>query len=273
MDRASATLGPLVCIVGARPNYMKMAPLVRAFAGHAGLPDVVLVHTGQHYDVAMNERLFADLELPSPHINLEVGSGTHAVQTAEIMRRFEPVLDKIRPSCVIVVGDVNSTLACSLVATKKSVPVVHVEAGLRSFDRDMPEEINRILTDQIADLLYTTERAAADNLTREGIASERIRFVGNVMIDSLRLHRTRAKMPAATLAEAGLAAIERRRLEVATGEPLTLELRAFLRSLRGEGTGAASAEAGCAALAVAAEVRSAMKLRARQWADRANAGS
>lgn len=206
MDGALRQMGPLVCIVGARPNYMKMAPLVRAFAGQPGLPNVILVHTGQHYDVAMNERLFADLELPSPDFNLEVGSGTHAVQTAEIMRRFEPVLDDIRPSCIVVVGDVNSTLACGLVATKKSVPVVHVEAGLRSFDRGMPEEINRILTDQIADLLFTTERAAADNLTREGIAPERIRFVGNVMIDSLLFHRKRAMEPAATLAQAGIAA-------------------------------------------------------------------
>jgi len=206
MDSASSPLGPLVCIVGARPNYMKMAQLVRAFGRQPGLPDVVLVHTGQHYDVAMNERLFTDLELPSPDVNLEVGSGTHAVQTAEIMRRFEPVLDAIRPSCIIVVGDVNSTLACSLVATKKGVPVVHVEAGLRSFDRDMPEEINRILTDQIADLLFTTERAAAENLTREGIAPERIRFVGNVMIDSLLFHRKRAAQPEATLATAGIAA-------------------------------------------------------------------
>ena len=206
MNSASHHMGPLACIVGARPNYMKMAPLVRAFGRHPSLPEVVLVHTGQHYDVAMNERLFTDLELPSPDVNLEVGSGTHAVQTAEIMRRFEPVLDKIRPSCIVVVGDVNSTLACSLVATKKGVPVVHVEAGLRSFDRDMPEEINRILTDQIADLLFTTERAAADNLAREGIAPERIRFVGNVMIDSLLFHRKRATPPVATLATAGIAA-------------------------------------------------------------------
>jgi len=206
MDSVSQRKGPLACIVGARPNYMKMAPLVRAFGSQPALPEVVLVHTGQHYDVAMNERLFADLELPSPDVNLEVGSGTHAVQTAEIMRRFEPVLDDIRPSCVVVVGDVNSTLACSLVATKKGVPVIHVEAGLRSFDRDMPEEINRILTDQIADLLFTTERAAAENLAREGIAAERIRFVGNVMIDSLLFHRKRATQPTATLATAGIAA-------------------------------------------------------------------
>ena len=129
--------GPLACVVGARPNYMKMAPLLRAFArARRACPASVLVHTGQHYDVAMNERLFADLELPAPDLNLEVGSGTHAVQTAEVMRRFEPVLDELAPSCVVVVGDVNSTLACSLVASKKRMPVVHVEAGLRSFDRD-----------------------------------------------------------------------------------------------------------------------------------------
>ena len=195
--------GPLTCVVGARPNYMKMAPLVRAFAKHAGLPGVVLVHTGQHYDVAMNERLFADLELPAPDINLEVGSATHAVQTAEIMRRFEPVVDELKPSCVIVVGDVNSTLACSLVASKKRTPVAHVEAGLRSYDRQMPEEINRVLTDQIADILYTTEREAAANLAREGIAADRVQFVGNVMIDSLLEHRARAVAPARTLTSAG----------------------------------------------------------------------
>jgi len=195
--------GPLVCVVGARPNYMKMAPLVRAFAARPDLPGVVLVHTGQHYDIAMNERLFADLELPPPDFNLEVGSGSHAVQTAEIMRRFEPVVDELAPSCVIVVGDVNSTLACSLVASKKRLAVAHVEAGLRSYDREMPEEINRVLTDQLADLLYTTERSAADNLMREGIASERIFFAGNVMIDSLRRHRQRAVPPAETLARSG----------------------------------------------------------------------
>ena len=195
--------GPLVCVVGARPNYMKMAPLIRAFRMRQDLPGVVLVHTGQHYDVEMNEQLFADLELPSPDINLEVGSGTHAVQTAEIMRRFEPVVDDLAPSCVVVVGDVNSTLGCSLVASKKRTPVAHVEAGLRSFDRDMPEEINRLLTDQIADLLYTTERAGNDNLAREGIPAERVQFVGNVMIDSLLRHRQKALPPAETLANEG----------------------------------------------------------------------
>lgn len=200
MGNSLRPMGPLACVVGARPNYMKMAPLVRAFAAHAGLPQVVLIHTGQHYDVAMNDKLFADLELPRPDLNLEVGSGTHAVQTAEVMRRFEPVIDDLHPSCVVVVGDVNSTLACSLVASKKHTPVAHVEAGLRSFDRQMPEEINRLLTDQLADLLYTTERSAADNLVREGISPDKICFAGNVMIDSVLRHRQRAVAPAATLA-------------------------------------------------------------------------
>jgi UDP-N-acetylglucosamine 2-epimerase (non-hydrolysing) len=192
------TPGALLCVVGARPNYMKMAPLLRAFRTHPQLPPAVLVHTGQHYDPMLNDRLFEDLALPRPDINLEVGSGSHAVQTAEVMRRFEPVVDEHRPSCVVVVGDVNSTLACSLVAVKKGVPVAHVEAGLRSFDRAMPEEINRVLTDQISDLLYITERAAEDNLSREGIPAERIHFAGNVMIDSLISHKSRA-VPAARI--------------------------------------------------------------------------
>jgi UDP-N-acetylglucosamine 2-epimerase (non-hydrolysing) len=195
--------GPIVCVVGARPNFMKMAPLVAAFARTPGLPRVVLVHTGQHYDVAMSDRLFADLRLPQPDVNLEVGSASHAVQTAEIMRRFEPMLELERASLVVVVGDVNSTLACGLVAVKKGVPVAHVEAGLRSFDRSMPEEINRLLTDQISALLYTTERSAAENLVREGIPADRAVFVGNVMIDSLRAHLPRAVPPAETLARAG----------------------------------------------------------------------
>lgn len=196
-----AALGPVVCVVGARPNYMKMAPMVRAFKA-LGLP-VLLVHTGQHYDTAMNDRLFSDLKMPHPDINLEVGSGSHAVQTAEIMRRFEPVLDEHKPSCVLVVGDVNSTLACSLVATKKGIPVAHVESGLRSYDRAMPEEINRILTDQLSDLLYTTERSAHGNLAREGIPEERMVFVGNVMIDSLLANREQAVSPAETLVREG----------------------------------------------------------------------
>ena len=189
-------LGPVICVVGARPNFMKMAPILRAFALNQPAIPTLLLHTGQHYDRDMNDRLFEDLRLPHPDINLEVGSGSHAVQTAEVMRRFEPVLDDKKPSCVLVVGDVNSTLACTLVAVKKNIPVVHVEAGLRSYDRGMPEEINRVLTDQIADLLYTTERSAADNLAREGISGERVRFVGNVMIDSLLRNKEFARAPA-----------------------------------------------------------------------------
>ncbi|MBP9119048.1 MAG: UDP-N-acetylglucosamine 2-epimerase (non-hydrolyzing) [Methyloversatilis sp.] len=197
-------LAPVLCIVGARPNYMKMAPILRAFDEHVPVIPWVLVHTGQHYDHAMNERLFSGLRLPTPHHNLEVGSGTHAVQTAEIMKRFEPLVDNIRPSCVLVVGDVNSTLACALVAVKKHVPVVHVEAGLRSGDRAMPEEINRILTDRISDRLYTTERSALDNLVAEGVDASWVHFAGNVMIDSLLSSRPLAVQPAATLAEHGI---------------------------------------------------------------------
>lgn len=198
------TLGPILCVVGARPNFMKMAPILRALAAQRPQPAVLLVHTGQHYDRDMSDKLFDDLQLPRPDINLEVGSGTHAVQTAEVMKRFEPVVDEKAPSCVVVVGDVNSTLACTLVAVKKGVPVVHVEAGLRSNDRRMPEEINRVLTDQVADRLYTTERSAADNLLREGVAASRICFAGNVMIDSLQHHRTRATPAAETLRSHGL---------------------------------------------------------------------
>jgi len=189
----------LLCVVGARPNYMKMAPLLRAFRANPALPPALLVHTGQHYEPMLNDRLFEDLALPRPDINLEVGSGSHAVQTAEVMRRFEPVVDEHQPSCVVVVGDVNSTLACSLVAVKKGVRVAHVEAGLRSYDRTMPEEVNRVLTDQVADFLYTTERAAHANLAREGIPAERIHFAGNVMIDSLLSHKERAIPPSQAL--------------------------------------------------------------------------
>lgn len=191
--------GPVICVVGARPNFMKMAPILRAMAAHLPPIPTLLVHTGQHYDKDMSDRLFEDLRLPCPDINLEVGSGTHAIQTAEVMRRFEPIIDSHKPSCVAVVGDVNSTLACSLVAVKKGVPVVHIEAGLRSYDRTMPEEINRILTDQIADRLYTTERSAEGNLAREGIPPERVCFAGNVMIDSVVFGRANARSPADTL--------------------------------------------------------------------------
>ena len=198
---AAQVIAPVLCVVGARPNYMKMAPILRAFDEHVPTIPWVLVHTGQHYDHAMNERLFSGLRLPTPHHNLEVGSGTHAVQTAEIMKRFEPLVDEVKPSCVLVVGDVNSTLACALVAVKKHVPVIHVEAGLRSGDRAMPEEINRILVDRISDRLYTTERSALGNLTGEGVDASWVHFAGNVMIDSLLSSRALAVPPAKTLAE------------------------------------------------------------------------
>jgi UDP-N-acetylglucosamine 2-epimerase (non-hydrolysing) len=165
---------------------MKMAPIMAALGDLRPSPALSLVHTGQHYDDTMNHQYFEALGIPQPDINLEVGSGSHAIQTAEVMRRFEPVLDAKPTSAVLVVGDVNSTLACALVAAKKGVPVIHVEAGLRSFDRAMPEEINRILTDQISDLLFITESSGRANLLREGIAESRIHFVGNVMIDTLR---------------------------------------------------------------------------------------
>jgi len=203
MDALAASAGSVLCVVGARPNYMKVAPLIRALRADPAAPRASLVHTGQHYDEEMNDRLFAGLDLPPPDVNLGVGSASHAQQTAEIMRRFEPIVDSARPSCVVVVGDVNSTLACSLVAVKKGVPVAHVEAGLRSFDRSMPEEINRLLTDQICEVLYTTEASAARNLRREGIPDERVRFVGNVMIDSLRASLPHAVAPEEVLSGSG----------------------------------------------------------------------
>jgi UDP-N-acetylglucosamine 2-epimerase (non-hydrolysing) len=181
----------ILCVVGARPNFMKMAPIMAAFDALPGV-EARLVHTGQHYDVAMNHQYFQALGIPDPDINLEVGSGSHAQQTAEVMRRFEPAMDEVAPSAVLVVGDVNSTIACALVAAKKGVAVIHVEAGLRSFDRAMPEEINRVLTDQLSDLLFTTEESGRANLLNEGIADARIHFVGNVMIDTLRLNLPRA---------------------------------------------------------------------------------
>ena len=189
----------ILCVVGARPNFMKMAPIMAAFAQLKPQVEALLVHTGQHYDVAMNQQYFDALGIPSPDINLEVGSGSHAQQTAEVMKRFEPAMDEVQPAAVLVVGDVNSTIACALVAAKKGVPVIHVEAGLRSFDRAMPEEINRVLTDQLSDLLFTTEESGADNLAKEGIAGGRVHFVGNVMIDTLRANLARA-IPAPQIA-------------------------------------------------------------------------
>jgi len=178
----------LICIVGARPNFMKMAPVMEALSKEAPEIDVKLVHTGQHYDAAMKHQFFEQLGIPEPDIDLGVGSGSHSVQTAEIMKRFEPVMEEFQTDAVLVVGDVNSTIACALVAVKNHIPVIHVESGLRSGDREMPEEINRVLTDQISALLYTTERTAADNLQRENVDLARVHFVGNVMIDTLKKH-------------------------------------------------------------------------------------
>ena len=189
----------ILCVVGARPNFMKIAPIMRAFAGRPGIR-AILVHTGQHYDAAMKAAFFEQLDIPEPDVDLGVGSGSHAVQTAEIMKRFEPVVDERAPDAVLVVGDVNSTIACALVASKKGVPVIHVEAGLRSYDRTMPEEINRVLTDQLSDLLFTTERHAEENLAREGVDRGRVRFVGNVMIDTLLHHRALCPRPGDVLA-------------------------------------------------------------------------
>ena len=179
----------LLIVAGARPNFMKVAPLIHALARRARTGDTAfrhfLVHSGQHYDPGMSAVFFKELGIPAPNVNLGVGSGTHAVQTAHVMLRFEKVCDNMKPDWVIVVGDVNSTLACTLVCAKRGIRVAHVEAGLRSGDRSMPEEVNRIVTDALADLLLTPSPDANANLRREGIPEGRIRFVGNVMIDSL----------------------------------------------------------------------------------------
>lgn len=204
MNRASQIR--IMTVVGARPNFMKAAPIIKAIEKHNRAAENrrqihhLLVHTGQHYDAIMSDRFFADLALPEPDIHLGVGSGSHALQTAEILKKFETVLSKESPDVLIVVGDVNSTLACALAASKfSSTPsqarplIAHVEAGLRSFDRDMPEEINRVLTDHLADLLFVTEKAGLKNLRREGISAEKIFFVGNTMIDSLLAFKKQAE--------------------------------------------------------------------------------
>ena len=178
-------------VVGARPNFMKIAPIVDQMKQTPDLTGV-LVHTGQHYDEGMSDVFFRDLGIPVPDIHLGVGSGTHAEQTARIMVEFEKVCLSEKPDLVVVVGDVNSTMACAIVAAKLLIPVAHVEAGLRSFDRAMPEEINRLVTDSLADLLFTTSRDADENLKREGVDPSKIHFVGNVMIDTLLKHREKA---------------------------------------------------------------------------------
>ena len=181
----------IAAVVGARPNFPKIAPIMAAMRDQPSLLPT-LIHTGQHYDRDLSDTFFRDLGIPDPDVNLQVGSGAAAAQTAEIMLRLAPVLVETRPDLVLVVGDVNSTLAAALVAVKMEIPVAHVEAGLRSFDRTMPEEINRILTDAISDLCFTTEPSANDNLLREGVAPARIHHVGNVMIDTLFRCRERA---------------------------------------------------------------------------------
>lgn len=181
----------IIYVVGTRPNFVKIASILRA---SANIPEIqsLLVHTGQHYTDNMDKTFFEALDIPMPDINLRVGSLSHAQQTAEVMKRFEPVVLKHSPDAVLVVGDVNSTVACALVGAKLGVKTVHVEAGLRSFDRTMPEEINRILTDSISDILFVTEPSGLANLRREGIDGTRVHFVGNVMIDTLELYREKA---------------------------------------------------------------------------------
>ena len=182
----------VICVVGARPNFMKAAPVIEALRKRPEM-SVMLVHTGQHYDRQMSELFFEELGLPKPDLDLEVGSGSHGEQTGQIMIRIEPVLQREKPDLVIVLGDVNSTVAVALCAAKLGIKVAHVEAGLRSFDRTMPEELNRILTDHLSDYLFTTEPSARKNLLREGIAEEKIFFVGNVMVDTLVNHVERAR--------------------------------------------------------------------------------
>jgi UDP-N-acetylglucosamine 2-epimerase (non-hydrolysing) len=179
-------------VVGARPNFMKIAPLMAAWKAHPSI-EPLLVHTGQHYDPNMSDLFFEELGIPRPDINLEVRGGSHTFQHAEVMKAFEPVCLDLKPDLLVVVGDVNSTVSCALVAAKLGIRVAHVEAGLRSFERTMPEEINRVLTDQLADLLFVSEESGLINLSREGLDHEGVHFAGNVMIDSLLTHLPRAE--------------------------------------------------------------------------------
>jgi len=187
----------ILSVVGARPNFMKIAPLVEAISKHNSINpgkyiQHILVHTGQHYDLRLSENFFCDLGIPLPDFNLEIGSGTHAEQVGRTMMSFEKVLYHIRPDWVIVVGDVNATLACSVTAKKENIKCCHIEAGLRSGDMNMPEEVNRLVTDRLSDLLMTPDRISVENLRREGVPEEKIRFVGNIMIDTLEANRERA---------------------------------------------------------------------------------
>lgn len=181
----------IVSVVGARPNFMKVAPFCRALKKYRGVKHI-LVHTGQHYDVKMSERFFKELGIPNPDINLGIGSGTHAEQVGRTMIEFEKVLKKERPDWVVVLGDVNATCACSITAKKEHIKVAHIEAGLRSRDMDMPEEINRLVTDRLSDLLLTPDKLSNRNLLDEGVAKSKIKFVGNIMIDTLERERAKA---------------------------------------------------------------------------------
>jgi UDP-N-acetylglucosamine 2-epimerase (non-hydrolysing) len=211
----------IVCVCGARPNFMKIASIMRAFSVNGSF-ETLLVHTGQHYDKKMSHLFFEELDIPRPDINLEVGSDSHAVQTAEIMKRFEPVVLEYKPDYVLVVGDVNSTIACGLVAVKLGIKLIHVEAGLRSFDRTMPEEINRIVTDSISELLFVTEQSGMDNLKNEGINSDKIHLVGNVMIDTLLANREKSQ---------GSTILERLNLEMKKYSAVTLHRPSNVDSL------------------------------------------
>lgn len=181
----------IVSVVGARPNFMKVAPFCRALKAYPEIQHI-LVHTGQHYDVRMSEQFFKDLDIPNPDINLEIGSGSHAEQVGKTMIEFEKVLKKEKPDWVVVLGDVNATCACSITAKKEHIKCAHIEAGLRSRDMDMPEEINRLVTDRLSDLLFTPDRLSNANLKSEGVPDEKVKFVGNIMIDTLEREREKA---------------------------------------------------------------------------------
>ncbi|MFQ5716407.1 MAG: non-hydrolyzing UDP-N-acetylglucosamine 2-epimerase [Nitrospinales bacterium] len=224
-------------VVGARPNFIKIAPIIEQMRKTDDIHPRLL-HTGQHYDDNMNRVFFEQLEIPKPDFELEVGSGTNAWQVGEIIKRFEAALNREKPDAVLVVGDVNSTVACALVATYQRIPVIHVEAGLRSFDRTMPEEINRTLTDRLSGLLFTTEKSAMKNLRNEGIASEKIHFVGNVMVDTLLKFQTLAETKSDILDKLGLkrnayvAMTLHRPVNVDSAKPLTSILEAVVELAR-----------------------------------------
>ena len=201
-ERITLTQKSIYLVAGARPNFVKLAPLVWALNSRRDIP-FQIVHTGQHYDLAMSQAFFNILNIPEPDINLEVGSGAQSFQTARILERFDGLIEEKPPSAVVVFGDVNSTLACSLAAAKRLLPVVHVEAGLRSFDRSMPEEINRLVTDALSDLLLVSENSGLVNLKNEGIPDDKVRLVGNIMIDSLLSMQPKA-LERPVLAQSGL---------------------------------------------------------------------